>query len=156
MINEEVKERLKVLGTVAWIITAILIVATIAYYLGAFKPTATGYFWYDVRRLFYFIFDTMIVPSCLLYVGFVLAKLFKSWLFPAKDEDHIPESVKELQEEVSRIHSRVDDIWERNRNVTIRVQELESKMIVICSILSLNKSDDLRQSTTDVLTDCAR
>ena len=153
--NEEKKARLNTLGTVASITVSVTFAAMIAYFFGAFKPMATGYFWYDVKCLLNFVYNSVIVPCCLFYAGVVLSKLFRSWLFPNK-EAHIPASIEELKEQCSWLDRRMDQVENKEHNVIIRVQELEAKMIVICSILSLNKSEELKQSATDVLKDCAR
>ena len=96
--NKETKSRLNTLGTVALWVGAALIVATMAYFAGAFKSVATGFFWYDVGRLCHFIYKSLIVPCSLLYVGIVLARLFQSWLFPTKVEESMLASVTDLLE----------------------------------------------------------
>ena len=154
--NDETKACLKTLGTVVLWIVAALIVATMAYYVGAFRSVATGFFWYDVRRLLHFTYESVIVPCCLFYVGVVLTGLFKSWLFPTKKEESISVSVTELQEQCVSLDRRMDQVENKEHNLIIRLQNLEAKMQVICSILSLNKSEELQQSANDVLKDCAR
>lgn len=152
MISEEIKGHLKILASAAWIFATALTIAIIAYHLGAFKSVATGYFWYDVRRLLHFIYELLIVPCCLFYAGVGLVKLILSWL-PEKEEQ-VPDSVKELREQCSWLDRCIDELKGTQHNVIVRVQALEAKMTVICSILSLNKSEELQQSTTDVLKDC--
>ena len=50
----------------------------------------------------------------------------------------------------------MDQVENKEHNLIILLQNIEAKLTVICSILSLNKSEELQQSTNDVLKDCAR
>ena len=59
--------------------------------------------------------------------------------------------MKDLKYEQSRIEGMVDKNRSQSHNAIIRIQDLEAKMEVICSILSLNKTDELKEAEDDIL-----
>jgi hypothetical protein len=120
---------------------------SLAYLFGGLDRWASGYYFYDIGRFLIFLYDIGLAP-----VGAVcIAVKFLMYVMTDDGEKEIAKKVKIVQYEQSRIEGMVDKTRTQGHNAIVRIQDLEAKMEVICSILSLNKTDELNEPEDDVL-----
>ena len=149
MTNAKIKELWKLLEEYSrWFALALAVLGAI-YYFGGFRGLgSTGYFWYDLRRFGYWLYESVIIPICLVYGARGLWRLIFSLL--VDDETDLPKYAQELKHQGYRFEDRISDLQEKNNRLQVLAKQLESKMEVVTSILS---NEQQRKITSDVLED---
>ena len=108
MTIEKIKELWKLLEKYGRWIALCLVTIDGIYYFGGFRALgSTGYFWYDLRRFSFWLYDSIIIPICLVYGARGLWRLILSLL--PDNEENLPKYAQQLRHQGYRFEGPAID-----------------------------------------------